>query len=196
MEPEISTTNKGKPLLNFNGYSYIIERRSELKTIWRCTKYTSEKCRGRAHTVDTKIVKINEDLEHAPDHSSTGVRLSNEKLKKSAKETSLTTREVVTNCTFKSSPLLFNQMFIIVGKYQDTHIPLLYCLMEDRKEESYKTLFRYLMDAIGEYQPLTMMSDYEIAPRNAFSSAFPETIQRGCFFHNMQCICNAMYLNF
>jgi len=61
----------------------------------------------------------------------------------------------------------------------------MYCLMEDRKEESYKALFRYLIDAIGEYEALTMMSDYEIAPRNAFSSAFPETIQRGCLYTNI-----------
>jgi len=33
-----------------------------------------------------------------------------------------------------------------------------------------------------------MMADFELAPRNAFASAFPETEQRGCYFHFMQSV--------
>jgi len=33
-----------------------------------------------------------------------------------------------------------------------------------------------LMDVMGDYQPVSMMADFELAPRNAFHKAFPEAI--------------------
>lgn len=91
--------------------------------------------------------------------------------------------------TFKTSPPLFNQLFIVHGKINDaTLLPLVYCLMTHRSQKSYSLVFNFLVDKLDGYEPQSMMSDFELAPRNAFSQAFSSTIQRGCYFHYMQSI--------
>ncbi|OXA37222.1 hypothetical protein Fcan01_28022 [Folsomia candida] len=81
--------------------------------------------------------------------------------------------------TFKTSPPLFNQLFIVHGKINDaTLLPLVYCLMTHRSQKSYSLVFNFLVDKLDGYEPQSMMSDFELAPRNAFSQAFSSTIQR------------------
>jgi len=61
--------------------------------------------------------------------------------------------------------------------------------MENRKQETYYKIFGFLVDSLDNYQPTSLMSDFELAPRNSCSSAFPLTEQRGCYFHFMQSVC-------
>ena len=43
-------TTKQRSRLEFNGYSYIMDRSTNEKTYWRCINYYSHHCRSRLHT--------------------------------------------------------------------------------------------------------------------------------------------------
>ena len=58
--------------------------------------------------------------------------------------------------------------------------------MTNREDSTYDMLFKYISNKLGDYQPTSMMSVFEIAPRNSFATWFPTSNQRGCFFHFMQ----------
>lgn len=53
-------TTKQKPRLDFNGYSYIMDRSTNEKTYWRCINFYSHHCRSRLHTrINTdNIIKL------------------------------------------------------------------------------------------------------------------------------------------
>lgn len=91
--------------------------------------------------------------------------------------------------TFKSAPPLFNQFFVIHGKLNDGSIfPLIYSLMTHRTEQAYDILFNFLADELGEFEPESIMTDFEIASRKSYNKCFPSTKQRGCYFHLMKAI--------
>ena len=50
MSVTLSTTSKNAPLLIHNGFSYIIDRRSDKKILWKCEHARKFKCYGRLHT--------------------------------------------------------------------------------------------------------------------------------------------------
>lgn len=92
--------------------------------------------------------------------------------------------------TFRSSPLLFPQLFVIHGLKQDgvnvLCLPLAYCLTPNRTTATYKRVFGQLKKLHPGLAPISIMSDFEQASRNAWSHCFPHVEQRGCFFHFRQ----------
>lgn len=50
MSVTLSTTSKNAPLFIHDGYSYIIDRRTDKKILWKCEYSRKFKCRGRLHT--------------------------------------------------------------------------------------------------------------------------------------------------
>jgi hypothetical protein len=60
--------------------------------------------------------------------------------------------------------------------------------MPNRTAKTYDTVFEFISEKLGSFQPVSIMSDFEVASRKSFSSFFPETIQKGCYFHFMQCV--------
>ncbi|CAF3516011.1 unnamed protein product, partial [Rotaria sp. Silwood2] len=52
-------TTKRKPLLDYNGFSYVKDRSTTEKIYWRCSRYSTQHCRSRLHTciVTNNIVK-------------------------------------------------------------------------------------------------------------------------------------------
>ena len=90
--------------------------------------------------------------------------------------------------TFKTSPSLFNQFFVIHGS-QDEHVfPLVYILTPNRTRATYDRVLQALKNLKTPLQPETIMTDFELASLSSFASAFPESRQRGCFFHFSQCL--------
>ena len=96
--------------------------------------------------------------------------------------------------TFKTVPTLFMQMYTIhapVGGINNARVfPLVYTLMTNKTEESYKQLFQELIN-LGEesgynLSPPMILTDFEQAAINATHSEFPESINKGCFFHLCQ----------
>lgn len=90
--------------------------------------------------------------------------------------------------TFKSSPPLFNQIYTIHAVQYSNVIPTVFILMSDRSTCSYIRVLTELKRLQPDLNPMTIMTDFEQAAINAWSTVFPNSAQRGCFFHFSQCI--------
>ena len=53
----LSTTSKNAALLIYDGYSYVIDRRTDKKILWKCGYCRKYKCYGRLHTDPNNILK-------------------------------------------------------------------------------------------------------------------------------------------
>jgi len=98
--------------------------------------------------------------------------------------------------TFNISPHLFDQLYCIHGEIQGQVFPLVYCLMPNRKEETYVSFFRYIQNTASDLgyrlEPDTFQIDFEVAAHNAVGRVFPNSNIRGCFFHYTQCVWKAV----
>lgn len=90
--------------------------------------------------------------------------------------------------TFKTVPLLFEQLYTVHGVQHSAVIPSAYILMEKRDTASYQMAFSALNSLQPTLRPTSVMTDFERSARNSLQEAFPNTTLRGCFFHFSQCI--------
>jgi len=94
--------------------------------------------------------------------------------------------------TFKSSPILFDQLFIIHGYKTDgvnvVCMPLVYVVTPNRITLTYKRVLEQLKALRPGLAPISIMTDFEAALLKAFSECFPNTDQRGCYYHFRQAI--------
>ena len=90
--------------------------------------------------------------------------------------------------TFKASPSLFDQLFVIQGQFREKILPLLHVLMPNRLQSSYERALAAICNLKPNLTPATVMSDFEQASLNAFHDNFPAARQRGCFFHFSQAV--------
>ena len=94
--------------------------------------------------------------------------------------------------TFYSCTSLFTQLYTLHADVEGTVFPLVFALLPNKTEATYRRLFSLLRTAVNERQsaltPETWMIDFEVAARNAVGGIFPNTTIRGCFFHYTQCI--------
>lgn len=96
------------------------------------------------------------------------------------------TENIYADGTFKTAPLLFYQIFTIHGIYNGHVVPLVYCLLPNKKEITYVTVLNKLKDLKPDLKPKSVMLDYELATLNAFQKVFPGIKCRGCIFHMNQ----------
>lgn len=93
--------------------------------------------------------------------------------------------------TFKTVPILFQQLFSIHGKVGTGEnakvLPLGYGLMTSKSEECYVRLFQDLIDFASEsdieLNPPYILSDFERASINACKREFPNSVSKACLFH-------------
>ncbi|XP_048488972.1 uncharacterized protein LOC125491334 [Plutella xylostella] len=94
--------------------------------------------------------------------------------------------------TFRTCPSIFSQIYsihAIVGMDAETKktIPVVYCFLTDKAEESYMVLFRELVSYAAEFEyelnPQHIITDFEISMINVIRIQFPEANHSGCFFH-------------
>ncbi len=69
--------------------------------------------------------------------------------------------------TFQTCPRLFYRFFTIHAILNGRHIPLVYCLLPNKRQETYKRVFHLLEEKVRvdlqlELLPTTVMSDYEL----------------------------------
>ncbi|XP_042913268.2 uncharacterized protein [Parasteatoda tepidariorum] len=92
--------------------------------------------------------------------------------------------------TFKIVPLLFHQLYTIHGLYENEMFPFVYCLLQDKKKETYKRLFQMIKEEAGKvdekFSPENAMLDFELAAINALREEVPNVSVKGCFFHYTQ----------
>ncbi|CAM4979800.1 unnamed protein product [Rotaria socialis] len=90
--------------------------------------------------------------------------------------------------TFKVSPKLFDQLYVLLGIQHGEAVPVCFILTSNRRHETYEAIFR-CFKRIGsekgiELKPKTIICDFE----KAF---LPETNVTGCWFH----FCQSCYRN-
>ena len=100
-------TQKAKDLLIHGGFSYIFESNgANGKKIWRCSKWTSIKCKGRCHSIESQIIWQSDNHNHLPDPISIEViEVKNELIGK-AKLSNETTKSILaTTCSNLTLPI-------------------------------------------------------------------------------------------
>ncbi|RNA02875.1 Ragulator complex LAMTOR3, partial [Brachionus plicatilis] len=98
--------------------------------------------------------------------------------------------------TFKASPIQLTQLFTIhvaiKGSFEYTTIPCAYILASLKDEKTYREAFGFIKDLAIEknftLNPVTVMTDFEIASINAIKFHFPNVILKGCWFHFRQAV--------
>ena len=96
--------------------------------------------------------------------------------------------------TFKTTPRLWSQLYLIKGKWNDNENVLLAgILLPNKTYGTYIAMFRKLKSLIMEktgqlFNPEIIMSDFESALIPAVREEFPRTNHKGCFFHYTQSI--------
>ena len=97
-------------------------------------------------------------------------------------------RQILGDGTFRITPRQFYQTFIISAEVSSgVFVPAAFCLLPDKKKESYLSMFSLLnkaLDLMGmELSAEFFMSDFEIGIRDAFLTTFPGIEAKGCSFH-------------
>lgn len=97
-------------------------------------------------------------------------------------------KEYFVDGTFYSCPPPFAQIYNIHGDVNSTSetttvMPLIFALMSNRTEKSYKILFNLILSQLPEWEPLKIHCDYEKAAMNAISKVFPNCTIKGCYYH-------------
>ena len=90
--------------------------------------------------------------------------------------------------TFKSAPGLFYQVFTIHGNVYDETLPLVWGLLCDKEEATYKRVFEEIHRLRPGLNPERIMLDFETAIHNAVRSVWPAAVLRGCHFHHSQAL--------
>lgn len=90
--------------------------------------------------------------------------------------------------TFKVAPQQFHQLFVIHAIKQGVTYPAVFCLMENRTQETYTKIFQEVKRALPGWEPENAMGDFELASSRALSAAFPRIQITGCLFHLSQSV--------
>ena len=102
---------------------------------------------------------------------------------------------VASDGTFRSAPILFQQVYTIHVDFQGHSFPFAYVLMTHRNQLLYSEVMSHIKDTIAaEFAAFTLenikfcMSDFEPAILGAMALAFPYAVPKGCWFHYGQAI--------
>jgi len=86
--------------------------------------------------------------------------------------------------TFDSCPSLFLQIFVIIGKKNNVHVPLVYFLLPGKTPRGYELALRKLTSFLpATYAPQFVHVDFEQSIHIAMSKVWPSTTIKGCQFH-------------
>lgn len=90
--------------------------------------------------------------------------------------------------TFSYCTKYFLQLFTIHGLKNGHYIPLVFCILRDKRSETYAKLFAMLTSQIFEryslrFQPIEVFIDFETAIHVAVRNTWPATKVNGCRFH-------------
>lgn len=90
--------------------------------------------------------------------------------------------------TFKIAPPLFCQLFTFHGNINGSYYPLLFCLLPDKREQSYIKVFEFFKKHMDKPRVSLIMLDFEKALINTCELLFPMAVRQGCYFHFRQCM--------
>lgn len=92
--------------------------------------------------------------------------------------------------TFKYAPKFFLQLFTIHCERNGHYIPLVFCLLPDKKETTYKQALKHVADLSEQFElklnPQKVILDFEVAIHKAVTATWPTAAIVGCRFHLAQ----------
>lgn len=88
--------------------------------------------------------------------------------------------------TFKAAPLDATQLVIFQADVAGRCRPFAFALMKSRTAIAYKNVFNLLEAALRMKKPLTIIGDFEAAPRKSAKEVWPEITFDDCYFHFCQ----------
>ncbi|CAF4471508.1 unnamed protein product, partial [Rotaria sp. Silwood2] len=94
--------------------------------------------------------------------------------------------------TFKTRPLLFQQVYVLMGRYHDETIPLVWCLTSSKTQSVYHTIWKKLQKVAKhmqmEWKMAECLMDFERAMINSCLEAFPNVHVKCCWYHFVQAL--------
>ena len=94
--------------------------------------------------------------------------------------------------TFKVVPRIYSHLFTIHGLYRGFCIPLVHCLLPDKRRETYYEVFDTLRRKMAQtnlvLNPNKLMLDFESGLLPALRTQFPNATIKGCYFHHTKAI--------
>lgn len=92
-------------------------------------------------------------------------------------------RSLYMDGTFKQSPPLFQQVYVILAERRGYVVPLLYALLPNKRRQTYNALFQTIAEKWPNLEPSSISIDFEIAAFQEAQTAFPNAQLFGCLFH-------------
>jgi len=84
--------------------------------------------------------------------------------------------------TFKMTPPLFSQEFVILAEMHGGVHPVLYALLPNKFPSTYDQLYSMVLEIQPECHPEAIYCDFEVANFKSLQEHFPDAEIRGCFF--------------
>jgi hypothetical protein len=89
--------------------------------------------------------------------------------------------------TFRSAPNRFCQVVVLHGFVFGRSTPLIYILLSNKSELSYKTALKKVND-LSSLNPKYIITDFERGLINSLGNVFKNSLQHGCVFHLRQIV--------
>jgi len=90
--------------------------------------------------------------------------------------------------TFRVTPAGYDQLYTLHGFLNDRTYPCVYALLSGRAEVIYQRFLASLLTLTNGLNPISVVTDFEMAAMNAIRVQFPNVILNGCMFHFGQCV--------
>ncbi|CAF1192190.1 unnamed protein product [Adineta ricciae] len=186
-------TERKKPMIGYKGYLYTVEKTKDDKVLIR---YAA----GRLPQTESLLRTIRRQRQAEP--TTPGNRLPDQ-LKQTDRGENFVLHEdkdliifttnsnlsVLKTCkhwfadgTFSVSPEDFYQMFTLHGLFKSQVIRLVYGLLIGKKTSDYDQFFQRIMEE-DDFNPDSILTDFESATIKSVKSLFPNVLHKGCLFH-------------
>ncbi|KHJ43200.1 hypothetical protein D918_06767 [Trichuris suis] len=103
--------------------------------------------------------------------------------RQSAGDWSSRMKNILTDGTFRIAPPRFAQAYVIMAERGGFVLPVLYALLPNKQELTYRRMFEGIKATWPQFDPETITLDFEEAAMNAVRATFPAVQVYGCFFH-------------
>lgn len=90
--------------------------------------------------------------------------------------------------TFKTTPKIFYQIYIIHAFLNSVQLPLVYVLLPNKTKETYLRMLQAVKVLAPRILPKSFLIDFEAAVMISIQTVFPHSAIRECFFHFRQAI--------
>ena len=90
--------------------------------------------------------------------------------------------------TFKTMPVIFDQLYTIHGMKNGYVIPLVYALLPNKRQETYSNFLRTVKTIAPTLDVESVNTDFEPAIVKAIKEELPSSNHYGCFLHLCQCV--------